>query len=143
MFNEYAFSFDRETFEGKFATREQAVEAGLKAAQARTDVIAAVFVGKRVAPDPQAEGHAEDVARSMRRRMLARTGDATYLAGANEHTLADLDATLAKCIVEWLRRHDLKPAAKFLAISEHPLPTVHAHGPSRSDEVQLMGGEVD
>ena len=143
MFKEYAYSFDRESFTGEFATRELAAEAGLRAAQARIDAIAAVYVGKRVAVDPQAEGHADDVAKAMRRRMLAGTGEAGYLAGANEHVLADLDAQLAATIVGWLRRHELGPAAKIKAISEHPLPTVHAHGPTRDDEVQLMGGEVD
>lgn len=143
MFKEYAFSLDRESFHGEFATREQAADAGIRAAQARTDSVAAVYVGKRVATDPQAEGHADDIAKSMRRRMMGRTGEAGYLAAANEHVLADLDAALATAIVAWLRRHGLEPATKVKAISEHPLPTVHAHGPSRDDEVQFMGGEAD
>ena len=143
MYNDYAFSFDRETFQGSFATREQAAEAGLRAAESRIDSVAAVYVGKRVATDPQADGHADDVAKSMRRRMMARTGEAGYLSAANEHTLADLDAALASAIIAWLRRHGLEPAAKIKSISEHPLPTVHAHGPTRDDEVQFMGGETE
>ena len=139
----YAYSFDRETFQGAFATREQAADAGLRAAQQQMNNVPSVFVGKRVAIDPQADGHADAIARSMRQRMLASSGDAGYLAAANEHVLADLDAQLAATIVGWLTRHELVPAAKVKSISEYPLPTVHAHGPSRDDEVQLMGGEME
>lgn len=137
----YGYSFDRERFNGAFATREQAVEAGLHAAEARSGVVEAVFVGKRVPLNPQADHHADDVARSMRRRMAATTGDGAYLTGANEHVLADLDAALERTIVDWLGRHGLTPAARVLSISEHPLPTARAHAPSRDDEVQFLGQE--
>lgn len=137
----YGYSFDRERFVGEFATREQAVDAGLRAAQARNVNVDAVFVGKRVPLDPQADHHADDVARSMRRRMQARTGDSGYLAGANEHVLADLDSAITKTICEWLKRHDLVPAARVASISEHAIPAVRAHAPDRSNEVQLIGPE--
>ena len=140
----YAYSFNRDTFQGEFATREQAIEAGLKAAAARVSAPpTAVYVGKRVPTDPQADGHAEEVVKSMRQRMLDRAGDSAYLAAAHEHALADLDAALARAIGEWLTRNDFGPAAKVKSISEHPLPLSHEHGPSSSDEVQLMGGEFE
>lgn len=143
MFKQYAFSFDRESFQGEFATREQAAEAGLRAAVANLNNVAAVYVGKRVPTDPQADGHAEQIAKSMRQRLTARAGDAAYLPAADEHALADLDAEVAKTIVEWLKRHELMPPARVKSLSEHALPVVHVHGPSRSDEVQLMGGETE
>ena len=137
----YAYSVDRETFRGDFATREQALEAGLRSTAARSGMVAAVFVGRRVPVDPQADHHAEEIVRSMKRRMLSKTGDASYLAGANEHVLADLDAALARTIVGWLTKHDLAPAARVSSISEHPLPAVRAHAPGRHDEVQMIGPE--
>lgn len=137
----YGYSFDRARFTGEFATREQAVEAGLSAARERGRNVEAVFVGKRVPVDPQADHHADDVARSMRQRMQAKAGDADYLAGANEHVLADLDASLARTIVAWLDRQKLSPAARVTSISEHAIPSVRAHAPSRNDEVQLIGPE--
>lgn len=138
----FAYSFDRENFRGEFATREQAVEAGLRAATQRSAMFEAVFVGKRSPIDPQADHHAEDVVRSMRRRMQAKTGDVSYLAGANEQNLADLDASLARAIVAWLERHGLSPATRVSSISEHPLPAVRAHGPVSDDEVHQIGPEV-
>lgn len=137
----YGYSFDRETFRGEFATREQALDAGLRSAAARSGMVAAVFVGKRVAVDTQADHHAEDVVRSMRRRMQSKTGDGGYLAGANEHVLADLDTALAHAINGWLERHALMPAARVTSISEHPLPAVPAHAVGRSDEVSMIGPE--
>jgi hypothetical protein len=137
----YGYSFDRDRFIGEFATREQALDAGLKAAQARSAIVEAVYVGKRVAVDPQADHHAEEIAQSMRRRMQSKVGDGTFLAGANEHVLADLDAALCRVIVAWLERHGLMPAARVTSISEHPLPAVRAHAPSRNDEVQSIGPE--
>jgi hypothetical protein len=141
MFKPYAYSFDRETFRGEFATRESAAEAGLKAAIDHPATIGAVYVGKRVPVDPQADQHAEDVARTMRRRMQSKTGTSGYLVEANEHVMADLDASLEHAIVEWLKRHDLMPAPQIASISEHPLPAVKAHAPSRVFEVGPMGGE--
>lgn len=143
MFKPFAFSFDRETFRGEFATREEAAEAGQAEALKQMSVVEAVYVGKRVPTNPQADMHADDVVKSMKRRMLSKTGDAGYLAGANEHILADLDAGIEHAIVDWLRRHQLQPADKFSSISEHPLPQVHAHGPSKDDEVGMMGPDVE
>ena len=137
----YGYSFDRDRFIGEFATREQALDAGLKAALERSGIVEAVYVGKHVAVDPQADHHAEEVSRSMRRRMQSKVGDGSFLACANEHVLADLDAALCRAIVAWLDRHGLTPAARVTSISEHPLPAVRAHGPSRSDEVQSIGPE--
>jgi hypothetical protein len=137
----YAYSFDRETFRGDFPTREQALEAGLRAAAGRSGMVEAVYVGRRVPVDAQVDHHAEDVVRSMRRRMQSRSGDGAYLAGANEHVLADLDAALARTIAGWLAKHGLTPAARVSSISEHPLPSVRAHATVRSDEVQMIGPE--
>lgn len=138
----YAYSFDRESgFRGAFATREQAAEAGQEKAREGSTPIQAVFVGKRVAVDPQSEGHADFIARSMRARMQAKTGTTGYLADANEHLLADLDTAIATTINGWLKRHELSPASKISSISEHPLLTPHEHPVDRTVEVGLIGGE--
>jgi hypothetical protein len=140
--NRFSYSFDRETFQGDFATREQAVAAGFKAADELGGAVEAVYVGKKQPVNPMADHHAEDVVRGMRRRMLEKTGEANYLAGANEHVLADLDASIEASIVDWLARHQLAPAPKLTALSEHPLPTVPAHAAdTRRDEVKLIGPE--
>lgn len=143
MFKPFAYSFDRETFRGEFATREEAAIAGQAEALKFMAVVEAVYVGKRVPTNPQADMHADDVVRAMKRRMLTKTGDASYLAAANEHVVADLDASLEHAIIDWLKRHQLQPADKFGSISEHPLPAVHAHGPSKDDEVGMIGPDAE
>jgi hypothetical protein len=136
----FSYSFDRESFQGEFDTREQAVEAGIKAAEKMSGMIEAVYVGKRRPVDAQADLHAEAVVEAMRVRMESRAGDSTYLAQVNEHVLADLDASLEHAIVEWLARHGLAPAPRFTGISEHPLPLVAIHAPSGpGDEVSFIG----
>lgn len=143
MFKPFAYSFDRETFRGEFATREDAALAGQAEAMKFMAVVEAVYVGKRVPTNPQADMHADDVVKTMKRRMQHKTGDTSYLAGANEHLLADLDAAIEHAIIDWLKRHQLQPADKFSSISEHPLPQVHGHGPSKSDEVGPMGMDAE
>ncbi len=143
MFKPFAFSFDRETFRGEFATREEAAVAGQTEALKFMGIVEAVYVAKRVPTNPQADMHGDEVVKSMKRRMLTKTGDASYLAAANEHVVADLDAAIEHAIVDWLKRHDLAPADKFSSISEHPLPQVQAHGPSSSDEVGMMGPDSE
>lgn len=143
MFKPFAFSFDRETFRGEFATREEAAVAGQTEALKFMAVVEAVYVGKRVPTNPQADMHGDEVVKSMKRRMLTKTGDASYLAAANEHVVADLDAGIEHAIIDWLKRHELQPADKFTSISEHPLPQVSAHGPSKSDEVGMMGPDAE
>ena len=143
MFKPFAFSFDRETFRGEFATREEAAVAGQAEALNLMSIVEAVFVAKRVPTNPQADGHGDDVVKSMRRRMHVKRGDAGYLAAANEHVVADLDAGIEHAIVDWLKRHELMPADKFSSISEHPLPSVNAHGPSGNDEVGMMGADSE
>lgn len=143
MFKPFAYSFDRETFRGEFATREEAAEAGQAEALKVMSIVEAVYVAKRVPTNPQADMHGDDVVKVMKRRMLSKTGDASYLAAANEHVVADLDAAIEHAIVDWLKRHELSPADKFSSISEHPLPSVHAHAPSRNDEVGMMGADSE
>ena len=139
----FAFSFDRESgFRGAFATREAAVEAGQEAARERSTPIDAIYVGKRVPVDPQADGHAECIVKAMRERMLGKCGVTDYLSKANEHLMADLDAQLAATIAVWLRRHAMLPAARISSISEHPLPMAREHPIDRSGrELSLIGGE--
>jgi hypothetical protein len=140
MMNRYAFSVDRESFRGEYSTRELAVAAGLDAARELPSV-EAIYVGKKTPVDTQTDDHAETVVKSMRRRMLEEAGDANWLGRANEHVLADLDAALEHAIVDWLRRHQLTPADKITAISEHPIPTVAAHAPDRNTEPSMIGPE--
>ncbi len=141
MLKPFGYSFDRESFRGEFATREEAVEQGLRAADAHPTPIEAVFVGKRVPTNPQADGHADDVARAMRQRMRDKTGDTSYLAFANEHILADLDAAIEHTVIAWLRHHRLAPADKIMSITEHAVPLVHGHAPSENNEVSQFGSD--
>ncbi|MFT3785104.1 MAG: hypothetical protein QM770_02925 [Tepidisphaeraceae bacterium] len=138
--NRYAFSFDREQFRGDFDTRELALAAAYEAARELGGAVEAIYVGKRVPVPAQTDDHAESVVRAMRRRMLEKTGDANYLATVNEHVMADLDAAIELAIVDWQKRHQLQPASRVQAISEHPLPTVKEHAPvAPRSETRLIG----
>src|SRR5437763_17211928 len=92
----YAYSLDRETYSGVFATREEAVRAGCAAADRLHSQVTEVYVGQRVAGDPQADLHAWEVVKSMRERARpAARDDATgYLAHVTAQQARDQDGAL-------------------------------------------------
>ena len=129
MRGSYAFSFDRDSFEGAFDTREQAY----RAAVARAGVLnlapdAAIYTGQRMAADPQATGHARQLVNAMRRRAHETVGDATngYLEKVSEDQMIDLDRALEAVVTRWLSNYKLSPTWYHIgAVSEHPMPLVH------------------
>ena len=83
----FAYSLDRETFTGVFNTREEAFHAGCYAAERLHANITEVYVGQRVAGDPQADLHAWELIKSMRDRARAAATDGEandYLAHVTE-----------------------------------------------------------
>src|SRR5215203_3969498 len=126
----YAYSLDRETFTGIFNSRKEAYEAGCTAADRLHSQVTEIYVGQRVAGDPQADLHAWEVIKSMRERARAAAGDdaAGYLARVNGDQAKDLDGALEAVILRWLNLHKLAPTFfRIEAVSEHPLPTVAHH----------------
>jgi hypothetical protein len=122
----YAYSFDRVTFHGDFASRGEALDAATKQVEDHDASVEAIYVGHRTQADPQAAGHADAVLAGMRRRRGDATGDTQWLRRVNDQQHADLDAALEQAIAAWLARHELTPRdEKIDAISEHPLPMSH------------------
>lgn len=137
----YAFSFDRETFEGTFETRDQAYRAAVqRATQLNIASDTPIYTGQRMAADPQASGHAREVCNSMRRRSREHLGDVAdgYLKHVSDDQLLDLDRALEAVIGRWLGNYKLAPTwFRIGAISEHAMPLVH-QVPSPTDrEVQV------
>ena len=122
----FAYSYDRETFNGQHDTRQDALKTGLAKAPEQDTPPETVYVGKRVPVDPGSSGLAEMVLGAMRRRVRETTGDnsaADSLVRVNEHQLAELDDELDRVIRAWLSKHELTPTqSKVIAISEHPVP---------------------
>jgi len=127
VYKPFCFSLDRENFQGEFATREHARDAGYAAAAAAPSAVEAIFVAKRQPINPQADHHAETVVADMQNRMRIKFGEETYLTAANEHQLADLDAAIEYAVVEWLARHRLTPEPKWVSLSEYPVSNPHEH----------------
>src|SRR5258706_10943052 len=118
----YAYSLDRETFTGVFGTREEAFRAGCYAAERLHAQLTEIFVGQRVAGDPQADLHAWEIIKSMRARARAAVGDdsAGYLAHLSNEQVKDLDGAIEATIQRWLGNYKLGPAFfRIEAISEH------------------------
>ena len=123
----YAYSLDRESFTGIYSSRQEAFEAGCEAADRLHTQLTEVYVGQRVAGDPQANLHAWEVIKSMRERAREAAGDDadTYLAGVTEEQARDLDGALETTIQRWLSNYKVGPTFfRIEAISEHPLPSV-------------------
>jgi hypothetical protein len=123
----YAYSFDHETFTGAFATREEAYRAAVARASGMEDTPAEIFVGERVPADPQADGHATELLKSMARRARAAAGEGAdeYLRRVNDQQEAELDEAVERVVVEWLTKHEMMPTfADVRAISEYPMPAL-------------------
>lgn len=142
----YAFSLDRESFSGSFNTRGEAFEAGCRAAERLHSQVTEVYVGQRVAGDPQADLHAWEVIKSMRSRARGAAGDDStgYLKNVTAEQARDLDGAIEAVVLRWLNNYKLGPAFQRIeAISEHPMPcvTYAGFGQRDNDEVHDLGDE--
>ena len=139
----YAYSLDRETFTGVFNTRDEAFRAGVRAADRLNANVTEVYVGQRVAGDPQANLHAWEVVKSMRDRARAAAGDDAigYLAHVSEDQARDLDGAIESVILRWLGNYKIGPTFfRIEAISEHAMPTVAQCGVGSGEgEVSEIG----
>lgn len=140
MKGSFAYSLDRETFTGVFATRDEAYRAGCIAADRLQTSLTEIYVGQRVAGDPQADLHAWEVIKSMRDRARVAAGDesAGYMTRVTAEQAKDLDGAIEATILRWLANHKLGPTFfRIEAVSEHSLPTVTYAGFGRNDEDEV------
>ena len=140
----YAYSLDRESFSGVFSSRQEAFQAGVKAADRLNAQVNEIYVGQRVAGDPQADMHSWEIVKCMRDRARAMAGDDArdFLANVTEQQAADLDGAIEAVVTRWLNNYKLAPTFfRIEAISEHPVPTVtHAtFGKDDDGEVSDLG----
>jgi hypothetical protein len=139
----YAFSLDRESFTGIFSSRREAYDAGRAAADRLHSQVTEIYVGQRVAGDPQADLHAWEIIKSMRERARAAAGDqaAGYLKNVTADQAKDLDGALEAVISRWLTNYKIGPSFfRIEAVSEHPLPTVsQVYSNGQDDEVYDLG----
>ena len=140
----YAYSLDRESFSGVFSSRQEAFQAGVKAADRLNAQVNEIYVGQRVAGDPQADMHSWEIIKCMRDRARAMAGDQAngFLANVTEQQAADLDGAIEAVVTRWLNNYKLAPTFfRIEAISEHAVPTVtHASfGKDDDGEVSDLG----
>lgn len=139
MRGSYAFSFDRDSFEGAFDTREQAYRAAVaRAGELNIAADTALYTGQRMAANPQADAHARQVLNSMRRRAKEMFGEDAggYLKAVTEDQLIDLDRAVEAVVSRWLANYKLAPTwYRIGAVSEHPMPLVRQVASSSEREV--------
>lgn len=141
---QFAFSFNRQTFHGRYPSRAEALAAAVQHLRGRESSVEALYVGQWVPGDAMTTDHAEEVLDSMRRRARRAEGDESFLKDVNEQQLADLDAGIARAVADWLSRHDRVPASTRLrGVTEHAVPTPLQHAPDGDDiETRLLGPEA-
>lgn len=143
MSGRYSYSFDRETFEGSYASRAEALGAALKKAGTLEDAPTTVFIGQRAGGDLQASGHARGVVEQMIDRAAAGDQADDYLRDVTPSQLDDLEGAIEQVILRWLELHQLKPQfSRVTAVSEHqlatPASTTNRH-PGENNEVHELG----
>jgi hypothetical protein len=141
MNGKFAYSFDRETFNGAFDSRQAALDAAMKVLRERSDMPEGIFVGQWAEPDPRSADHAESVVDAMRDRWANSGAEGAFLQKVTHQQLADLDHELDRTIRTWLAKHNLAPRpTKVRAVSEHPVPNVHHVAANMAEkETSLMG----
>ena len=135
----YAYSFDRETFRGRHASRDAALAAAEGALEAWPTIPEAIWVGRLVDVAPPTTGLGDAVTDSLTRRLADDGRDP--LPNLPDAARADLDAALAGLVRDWLDDHGLVGEPRIEGISEHPLPLVAGVPPREVDEVSLLGTE--
>jgi hypothetical protein len=116
MSGRYAYSINGEEYTGLYATRDQALEAGLQVAANHSLSPQTVFVGRLAVREPRTCGHA----RAVLAAMIGERPSAEVSAAR----LKDLDAALQRTLVSWLAQNPPAGAAgRIEAVSEHPVPT--------------------
>ncbi len=140
MRGSYAFSFDRDSFEGAYDTREQAYRAAVsRAGELNISADTPLYTGQRMAADLQADAHARQVVNAMRRRAKEKVGEdaAGYLKSVTEDQMVDLDRAVEAVVSRWLANYKLVPTwYRIGAVSEHPMPLVRQVAGSSEREVQ-------
>ena len=144
----FAYSLDRESYTGVFNTRDDAFRAGCAAAERLHSQVTEVYVGQRVAGDPQADLHAWEIIKSMRTRARVAAGDDStgYLSHVTADQARDLDGAIEAAVLRWLANHKLGPQFfRIEAVSEHPINSLSYAGFGKcdgDDEVHDIG-DVD
>ena len=118
----YSFSLDRAVWTGVFASRAEALEAGLAHAREVDSPPETVYVGQRITPNDRAYGHAREIIHTMRRRVSEDNGELaeTFLRQVSDKQVAELDNILEATIRRWLAQQNLAPLwVRIEAVSEH------------------------
>jgi hypothetical protein len=138
MAGKFSYSFNRETFNGIFETRPEALNKAIEKLNELSDSPEVIYIGKRIPLNPIPSGLGEIVLSAMRRRVRDEAGDGASqsLRQIDEHQLAELDEELNRAVTAWLNQHDLMPTqSKITSISEHPVrrPSMAGTGGNETD----------
>jgi hypothetical protein len=147
MHPKYAFSLNGEHYSGAYSTRDEALSAAIEAAHRSVDSTQTVYVGRCVAGDPKASGHARAILANMSARARGEFGDAgsAYLTGLSKQQIENLDKSLELVIRGWLEHNELMPTfSKVEAIGQYPVPSASSERTSEENlEVHEIGASGD
>ena len=140
MVGTFAYSFDRETFQGSFETRQAAKDAAFAALKKRQDMPPGIFIGQWAEPDAQTDHHADAVIAAMKDRWHRSGAEEAFLPHVTEQQAADLDYALEAAIRSWLSKHQLLPKpTRVRAVSEYGIPNVHHVAANEEHETSVIG----
>lgn len=142
MAGKYAFSVNGDQYIGAFDSRDEALRKGLERASGMAIPPQSIYVGRRVAANPQAGGHARAVLANMTARSRELSDAAGgYLGHLSPQQIDDLDSAIEYAVLGWLSKQELMPTFFTIeAISEHPVPSPSiSREDTNNGEVQDLG----
>jgi hypothetical protein len=141
MIGKYAYSLNGEDYLGAFDTRVAAELAGFDAARRESTPPDTIFVGRMVAADPKATGHAWSILARMTGRARQDYGDTggRYLSNLTNDQVRELDSLIEIAILGWLQKHERMPRCfRVESVAECLVPRLPGQTMAKSqDEVEV------
>lgn len=113
----YAYSFDRETWQGDFNSREEAMQAAISDENTKEYLAVYTGIAKLYTPALKSETVLDILKIEADEIAGIAAADWLKLEDISEEACSELEKTLTAAVMKWLEKHSLKP--DFYKLAQH------------------------